>query len=207
MSLTIGKVLAGLASALFLLAASLAALNVKVAVNPVDVVLGAVSSLDGVDSPFINIAGLKSWQGTRSMVASSSNFCVLKNPLGVAVVIEAISFNMTTNRFGAIGYDVSTSTDGYATSTVLLGRSTLATLGTADRYSWVPKATSTPAGTPPPFATSGFALVEGGPTDTGSTRFVLGASEYINIRNSTSSGTTFASGYSVGTCGFKLRAF
>lgn len=206
MSLTIGKVLASLSATLLVLLGVLATYNVHVAVNPVEPTFGAVSTLDGVDSPYKNIAGLKGWEGTRSMVATSSNFCVLKNPLGVAAVIEAVSFNATTNRIGAVSYDVSTSTDGFATSTIIIGRGTLAAAGTADRYSWAGKqATSTVSFIP--LATSGSLLLEGSPFDQGTTRFVLGASEFINIRLSTSTGTVFASGYNVGTCGFKLRAF
>lgn len=201
------KLLAGIATTLVAILAFIAAYSgkVEVSVAPVSPVFGAVSTLDGVDSPYINVGGLRGWFGTRSLVASSSNICVLKNPLGVAAVIEEITLNVGTNRTQGVGFDIATSTDGFATSTVLLGRGALDSAATS-RYAWTPKTGTTTAATSIQLLGGGNLLLENSPQDLGTTRFVLGASEYINVRLSTTTGSAL-SAYSVGTCGFVLRAF
>lgn len=203
------KLLASIVTVLTAIAAILGTYNVHVAVNPVDTVFGAVSSLDGVDSPFINIAGSKAFWGSRSMYASSTNFCVIKNPLGVPVVIDKVSFNVQTNRLGAVGFDMSTSTDGFATSSVILARGTLPAQGTAYQYAWTGKTSSTTVSSPLALPAGQSILAENTAYDGGSTRFVLGASEYLNFKFATTSGggATVTAGYNVGTCSFLFRAF
>ncbi len=204
------KLLTSIVGVLAVVSAFLLGLNGQVA-SPINTVFGAVPTLDGVDSPYIKIGGLAGWWGTRSMSASSTNICVLKNPLGVPAVIEEVTFNMTSNRLGAVGFDVSTSTDGFATSSVIIGRGLIAAAGTADRYAWTSKSsTSTTSASPAALSGGGNMLLENGVYENGSTRFVLGSSEYINIKLSTTTGggATIGSGlYNVGTCGFVLRAF
>ena len=202
MLVTIGSILTALA--VFIAAYNA---NVQVAVGPVDYVLGAVSTLDGVDSPYINIAGLKGFWGTRSLVASSSNICVLKNPLGVPAVIEEISLNVVTNRTQGVSFDISTSTDGFATSSVILARGALAAAATS-QYAWTPKSGTTTAATSIPLVGGGNLLLENSAQDLGSTRFVLGSNEFLNVRLSTTTGGAAPlAAYSVGTCGYVLRAY
>ena len=198
------KVLGGIVAALTLLAATLATYNGKVTITPVDTAFGAISTLDGVDSPYVTIGGQRNWIGRLGMQGTSSAFCVLKNPLGVPATIEEASFTQSTNQLGAIAIDFATSSNGFATSSgSILGRTTLPAAGTAGNFAWVPHQASTTPGTT---VLGGF-LLENGNYENGSSRFILGSSEYLVFRTATTSlgGSTFGT-YSTGTCGFNLRA-
>lgn len=175
--------------------------NVNVSVGP-PVAFGAVPTLDGVDFPFININGRREWQGAVNVTATSSAICVLKNPFQAPAIIADVKVNLTTNTFGIVNYDVSTSTNGFATSTNILGRFVGLAAGTATRYDWTPKVATTSAQT----SLNGFQF-EVAWDENLSSRMVLGANEYLIVRAATTSvgGSTFGAGYNVGQCPIKLE--
>ena len=142
-SISAVKLLGSLAAVLATLGVFLAAYNGKVTVAPVAETLAGVITLDGVDLPYININGRREWQGAVSVMSTSSAICVLKNPFNAPAVISDVKVNLTTNNFGAIAYDVSTSTNGFATTTTIIGQFTGQAVGTATRYDWAPIQSST----------------------------------------------------------------
>ncbi len=166
---------------------------------------GAVSTLDGVDNSFLSIGGKRLWIGTKLVSASSTNVCVMKNPFSATSSIDDIQLHMPTNNHGSISFDVSTSSNGFSTSTGVIGRFTGATAGQLTQYDWRPMyATTTDETTSGSTLLNGF-LLEKGPATVGTSRMILGPTEFVIIRAATSSagGSTWAA-YSAGQCGFQF---
>jgi hypothetical protein len=205
MSYISSKLLAAIAATLVAVLGFLAAYSgsVHVAVGPAETVFGAVSTLDGVDSPFVTIANKRAYIGSTPVLATSSAVCVLKNPFGQAASIRDIQVLFTTNNLGAIVFDVGTSSNGFATTTII-GQFTAAAAGTVTRYDWAPLSTSTAVTN---YTNAGDMLVyeRGASEALGSSRIILGSSDYLIVRAATTSagGSTFTT-YNAGQCGFDL---
>src|SRR3990167_2000995 len=54
----------------------------------VNQVLGAVSTLDGVDNPYVTVNGHKEWRGRVAMAATSSVICNFPNPFNATSTWE-----------------------------------------------------------------------------------------------------------------------
>lgn len=164
--------------------------------------LGAISTLDGVDSPFITIAGLKGYEINVPMTATSSLLCSVLNPLNATSSIEYVSASVTARggMSATSKFVVSTSTSKYATSSTNLIHDY--TTGTGQFNAVMAKNVAT--STASPLSSSG---VSWGADSAGRSLYVLGPGQYINFLISTTSpggGGTFSS-YMTGTCSVGLK--
>ena|SRR3990167_10372264 len=79
--------------------------------------VGAVSTIDNVDLPFVSIGGKKQYYYSQSMFATSSAICSIKNPFNATSTLISFSAQVTSNGIAsAQTLDLSTSTSAYASS-------------------------------------------------------------------------------------------
>lgn len=157
-------------------------------------VLGAVSTLDGVDNPYTSIGGYKEYRGTQSLTATSSFICSLRNPYNATSSIVALSAESTANGIGVTNaLYISTSTSAYGTSTPALVAAF--PMGTGQWSVEMAKNTA---------STTAGAEVLSGMTTNGTSNYILGPSEWITWKIATTTGGTFTS-YNVGTCSAAIK--
>ena len=161
-------------------------------------VIGAVATLDGVESGFMTINGNKQFRFAQPIQATSSVVCSLKNPYQATSSIDTIGIT-AANRgdlSAANNLFISTSSTAYGSSTMAFAE--LFAMGTGQfSYSFSKNvATST-------FASSnvmGAPLnVLPGRADNGASNYILGPNEWITWRIATSTAGTFGT-YMGGTC-------
>ena len=113
-------------------------------VNTVVERLGAVSTLDGIDSSYTSIGGLKTWFGTLSMTATSVVPCTIPNPFGATSTIVRASHRITTGLLGANSITLSTSSTAQATGSIPALMLSHSIGSNAQDYAmWFPIATTT----------------------------------------------------------------
>src|SRR3990167_8870316 len=113
--------------------------------------LGAVSTLDGVDNPYVKIGGAEFYYYSQAMTATSSTPCSLKNPFGSPAAILSYGASATTTPTAAGGMDaklwtVATSTTYNGTSSPALVKDFSAPITpgfTRWAMSWLPQASTT----------------------------------------------------------------
>lgn len=161
--------------------------------------LGATSSLDRVDSPFVSINGYRNYYYSQGINATSSVPCSVK----VTATSTLVSYSVfaKTNTFNAATFDVSTSTSPFASG---------GTYGSSSP-AYV-RAFTTPNAL-------GFSLVWAGNGTTTSTKLIgttvsnnvnvsdniIFPGQYLNLTIATTSAGTFAAGYMAGTCSALLQ--
>jgi len=157
--------------------------------------LGAVSTLDGVDMPFISIGGKRAYSYSQAMIATSSTICAIQNPFRATSTITVLSAQSTSNGIAvANNLYVSTSTTQYGSSTPALVHAFA--MGTGQWFlSFRGNSATTTGGTG---GTNSADLLPG-MYPNGSSRYILGPSEWVTFRIATSTAGTFAS-YNTGTC-------
>lgn len=152
--------------------------------NPV----GGVSTLDNVDNPYVNIAGVQSAYISQGLAATSSTICSIKNPYSGTSTVLALSLNITSGILGANSISVSTSTDGYATSTQFFVLDHSVASAATDSFGWRGS----------PGTTTNVRLI---PTSaTGETRALVGPNERVNYRLATTTGAGALAAYYQGQC-------
>lgn len=166
-------------------------------------IVGAVSTLDGVDNPFVSINGRQEWWGRVGIdSATSSVVCAIKNPYGATSTIKALSLSVRSNGLDDTTVSnkivVSTSTSAFGSSTAALVHDHA--IQDAFSFSWVPN-TATSTGTGP--SATGNSRLLAGMTASSTSAYVLGPSEWITFKMSTSSAGTFAS-YMAGSCAVQI---
>lgn len=153
--------------------------------------LGAVSTLDGVDNPYVSINGVRKYYQNDNIIATSSVLCSRRNPFGSATsTVEYLKFQFTNGMTGDQNLSVSTSSTQYGTSSpaIVYDRSVLSEA--QDTLVWYPNSTTTPVGN--------TRLLNGANAD-GSSTFVVGPDEYLVYAVATSSAGVLDSN-AVGSC-------
>lgn len=154
--------------------------------------LGAVSTLDGVDNPYVSIGGTRQYFYRQNIAATSSTVCSVKNPFAATSTLLRYTMNVTTNGIAAAQLvDVATSTTALATSSPAFIKALSVGAG---KFSviWLPSATSSDA-------------TIGNSAQTGASGVMIGPSEYVNVKIATSTAGTFATYYK-GTCSAVFEA-
>lgn len=150
-------------------------------------IVGAVPVLDGIDSPWVSIGGVKQYYYSQSMTATSAVVCSLKNPFGATSTLLRYGVSVTSNGIGvAQTVEVSTSTtNGTPTSTSSPAYVKAFAAG-AGQFSFVWN---------PAFSTTSTLLIGNAPGNVGNSNNVLGPSDYINFVISTGTPGTFSTYY------------
>ena len=160
----------------------------------VNQVLGAVSTLDGIDLPFVSIGGLKEYHFSAPLTATSSFICVLKNPYNATTSIESIGAESTNAGIAAANtLYVSTSTTAFGTSSPAMINGFA--MGTGQWTAVMQKNTGT---------SSADTTVFNGMNSNGTSNYRLAPNEWITWKIATTTGGTFVT-YDQGTCSAVLK--
>ena len=155
--------------------------------------LGAVSTLDAVDNPYVSIGGVKTTFLVRQMQATSSVPCSFKNPYAATSTLLGFTADITTNGIATAQIvDVATSSTALASSTPAFIYASAVGASAKRSLAWN-------GGGPAMTAT----LV--GPLADGNDGAIVGPSEFVNFRIATATPGTFSS-YFTGTCRAVFRA-
>ena len=168
-------------------------------------VFGGVSTLEGVDHPFVKINGQRKWYGSKSIVATSSVLCAFQNPYGATTTIEAASLEVTARGTltQANNLTFSTSTGVYSSSTPALMLDQA--MGTGQfSFEWGKNTSTTSIALAP--GSTGNANLLAGRTAAGRSNYILGATEWAvwGIATTTGSAGTFVT-YPTGECSLVLK--
>lgn len=152
-------------------------------------VLGAVSTLDGVDSPYTSIGGVEVNYVSVPITATSSTICSIPVPENATSTVLFFKANIQDGILGANSMSLSTSTNGYATSGAffILDRSVASNVG--DSFSWQPYA-----------STTNSRLVTALSQSTGESPFIVLPGERLNLRLATTTAAADLADYYDGTC-------
>jgi hypothetical protein len=150
--------------------------------------LGAVSTLDGVDSPFTSIGGVEVNYVSVPITATSSTICSIPVPENATSTVLYWKVNIVDGILGANSMSLSTSTNGYATSAafLILDRSVASDVG--DSFSWQP------------FASTTSSRLVASNQSTGESPYFLLPGERLNLRLATTTGAGALGDYYDGTC-------
>src|SRR3990167_9806157 len=110
----------------------------------VNQVLGAVPTLDGVDSPFVSVNGERSYHYSQGITATSSVVCIVDPPIATSTLVS-YRVKVRTNGIGAAQVvDISTTTaaGGYGSSTPAIAVAVPVGAGTFD-FAWQPNSATT----------------------------------------------------------------
>ncbi len=154
---------------------------------------GAVPTLDGVDSPYVKINGVRTAYVSQGMIATSSTICSIRNPFTGTSTVIALSANISSGIIGTNGISVSTSTNSYATSTQFFVLDHQIPSQTIDAFSWTPffyATTSTPR----------LIGTTQGVNFTGENPVQISGTQFINFRLATSTAAAALASYYQGQC-------
>lgn len=168
---------------------------------------GAVSTTNGIDSPYTSVNLLQEWQGTIPFTATSSYVASIKNPFGNATAtIEVVAINATNSGFTAAGnIYVATGTTAYSTSSPALAIWPF-TSGGAFSYKLVENMATSSAG-----ITGGTGSADILPGVQWSTagivgsNYILGPNQFLNVKVATTTGGTFSTYLSGSGVTVKIR--
>lgn len=104
--------------------------------------VGAVSTLDGVDNPYVSINGFKTYYQNDPMIATSSVICSRINPFMGTSTVSYINNNLTTGFTVAQNISVSTSSTQYGTSSPAIVWDYALPAGEQDSFFWTPNSTT-----------------------------------------------------------------
>lgn len=156
---------------------------------------GAVPTLDGVDNPYTTIGGQKTAFVGKTLIATSSSVCVIKNPYATTTLVMEFGMDIATNGIGTI--------NGYLSTTSVAGGFGSSTPAIVGPYSvvggslvyWTPSS-----------STSSPALLPGINNLTGQSNFVLQPNESLTFRLATSTPGIYTT-YLVGSCSATFKSF
>lgn len=157
--------------------------------------LGAVSTLDGVDNPYLNIAGSRSFQSTVPMTATSSQVCTMKNPFGATSTLTYFSAELSDGILGANSFTLSTTSNstGYGSSTLPFVLDHSVATNALDSMVWLPSSATTST------------TVWPGITSTGESNIKLGPSDWVTYKIATTTGAGVLVDYYDGICTYEFR--
>ena len=157
--------------------------------------LGAVPTLDGVDHPYVTINGVKTYNYSQFMAATSSVVCSVKNPFNATSTLNWYSAIVTSKgNISQIQFvDVSTSTTALASSSPAFLQVKLG--GSLGHIYYSINATTT-----------NTRLVGLSKNLASTTDAIVGPSEYVNMKIATGTPGTFGS-YWTGTCQGQFTEF
>lgn len=167
------------------------------------VIIGATSTLDGVDFPTISIGGKKSAQKAVTMIATSSALCsVGPSDVGLGTSTARFSFNMSTSSIAKSEYvSLSTSTTRYGSSSIAWLHVTVPAYGSQFGGAFLPNTatgTNSAAG-----GTTGDTSLLPGLTASGTSNYIVLPSEKLNLRIGTATPGTFAT-FPQGVCSYEF---
>lgn len=161
----------------------------KTVVERVTEKLGAVSTLDGVDSGETSIGGVELNYASVPIIATSSTICSIPVPENATSTLLAWKVNIVTGITGAANLSLSTSTNGYATSSSFLILDRTVASGVGDSFSYIPAASST-----------NTRILPSSNNATGATNLFLLPGERLNLRIATTTAAGALGAYYTGTC-------
>lgn len=153
-----------------------------------EVAVGGVSTLDGINHPFVKINGKSEYYYFQNMLATSSVICSIRNPFSATSTLERFAFQITANGLGAQTVDLSTSSTAFASSSPAYIRAFATGAGQSSAV-WGMGATTTNT------SLIGMAVSN----NVGNSNNLIGPNDFINVRLATSTPGTFGS-YFTGTC-------
>ncbi len=165
--------------------------------------VGAVSTLDAVDNPYVSIGGVRTAYISQSLNATSSYVCIIRNPFNATSTLLSFSMKVASTSVLAnqkVSLSTTTVANGFGTSSPFLVVDRTIAIP-SDSFAWVGGLAST---------TNSRLLDRNGGTTTGeSMGALIKPSEYINVAIATTSIgnagsfslTGFPSAYWKGTCG------
>jgi hypothetical protein len=171
--------------------------------TPVQEVLnvGAVSTLDGVDSPYTRIGGVATAYISVGFEATSTRVCKIKNPYTSTSTVLAFSARVSTplSPAAANSFTLSTTSNsgGYGTSTPFLIFNHTVASGAQDTVFWTPQSAT---------STSPSNILPGMNNADGSQLVSLAPNQYLVWAISTSSVASTMSAYYGGTCTAEFRS-
>ena len=162
--------------------------------------LGAVSTLDGVDFPYVSINNRRTWQGGITISATSSILCSMQNPFGATSTLRNFSMVVTNNGFGATqDIDVSTSTDAFGSSSPAFIKQFETG---AEQFHIVFNGSG--SGTTTDLRLIGLTPHGAGDRNFGGSDNIIGPTEYVNVGTGSTSASTFDT-FMVGFCNFEFE--
>lgn len=154
----------------------------------VERIVGAVPTLDGVDSGATQIGGVEVNYVRIPIQATSSTICSIPVPENATSTVLSWKANIVTGILGANKMSLSTSTNNYATSANFFIYDRNVATGVGDSFSWTSGATTTAANN----------LVK--PLTTGESPYFLLPGERLNLRLATTTGAGALAAYYTGYC-------
>lgn len=150
--------------------------------------VGAVPTLDGVDSPNVRVGGLGYYYYSQSIAATSSTICSVR-VAATSTIAGAFTVNVRSNSMGYTPLlDIATSTTQTGTSTPAFVKAyTVPLLGSY--LTWFANSTTT-----------GANVIGNNVTMNSLSDVVVFPGQFINVKLATSTPGTFAAGYLTGTC-------
>lgn len=162
--------------------------------------LGAVATLDNVDSSYSSIGGMKEYRVTVPFTATSSVIGSIRNPWNATSTIDFISMN-GNSLIGTNPIYISTSTTGYGSSTPALVAALAMTSNSKFSFVWVKNTATTTAAAATGNSTGNPDVLPGvqwrgtgsnaNNAGIGSSNYILGPAEYLNFAIATSTAGTF----------------
>src|SRR3990167_9247553 len=160
-------------------------------------VFGAVSTLDGVSNPSINIAGKREWKEQIPLNATSSMVLSLLNPLQATSTVTYLSCESTNvgiAQANNLYFGTTTLASIYATTTANAWNEGFA-MGTGEwSYKFVNSSTTSLTDN----------VLEGVNHENNSSNYILGATEVLYAKFGTSTAGTFVT-YDAGACNITLE--
>lgn len=157
--------------------------------------LGATSTLDNVDSPYVTISGVHTAYKAVSMAATSSVACAIQNPLGATSTLDAFGGQINSNGLvSAQTFDVSTSSNAFGSSTPALMYAVSVGAGAQSTFAWA-RATTT-----------NTQVIGAAVAANGSTAVIVGPTQWVTLRIATGTPGVFTS-YLAGKCSAIFRSF
>lgn len=167
-------------------------------VNPVNSVrpVGAVTTLDQIDSPYYSIGGVRRFSFNQPFFATSSQICTIVNPFKASSTLESFSAIITTGIAGTNKFTLSTTTTsnagnyGSSSPALLLDHSVVA--NTTDGVVWYPVSATTTLQLP-------------GILSTGESTNILGPNDVVTYRFATTTSAGALSSNLIGACTGTIR--
>lgn len=163
--------------------------------NVTNQVLGATATLDGVDNAYVRINGQSEWHGRIPMTATSSVVCSFPNPYNATSTVRfPITASVTNNPIGSQSLYISTSTTNAASSTVAWSNAIAVGTSPSGFAFNGNMATGTSL-----VGTNDANILPGVSATGGTSNYVIGPTERLNIKIATSTAGVFSS-YLSGAC-------
>lgn len=157
----------------------------------VNQMIGAVPTLDGVDSSFVKINGVQTAYVSQPINATSTMLCNIKNPYTSTSTITGFSVRVTSGILGANAFSISTSSTYYGSSTPVLVLDHNIPSNSIDSMQWLPGATTT---------ASANRILPGNNLSTGETNYIVKNGEFVVVRVATTTGAGALAAYYGGQC-------